>query len=59
MPLFFAKSYLNENDISLRILSAKGLVSLGDSGLEAINKLDLDADDLLKKIIIHAKDSRI
>jgi len=56
---FFREILLKENDISLRILSAKGLVSLGDSGLEAINKLDLDADDLLKKIIIHAKDSRI
>ncbi|MDD4492702.1 MAG: HEAT repeat domain-containing protein, partial [Bacteroidales bacterium] len=56
---FFREILLNENDVSLRILSAKGLVSLGDSGLEIINTLDLDADDLLKKIIIHAKDSRI
>ncbi|MHC1690338.1 MAG: HEAT repeat domain-containing protein [Bacteroidales bacterium] len=56
---FFREILLNENDISLRILSANGLVSLGDSGLETINTLDLDADDLLKKIIIHAKDSRI
>ena len=56
---FFREILLNENDVSLRILSAKGLVSLGNSGLETINTLDLDADDLLKRIIIHAKDSRI
>lgn len=57
--VFFRNTLLNENDISLRILSASGLVNLGSGGLEIINTLDLDADDLLKKIIIHAKDRRI
>ena len=56
---FFREILLRENDISLRILSAKGLVSLGNSGLEIINTLDLEADDLLKRVIMHAKDSRI
>lgn len=56
---FFRETLLNEKDTNLRILSAKGLVALGSTGLEIIEKLDSEADDLLKMIIIHAKDPRI
>jgi len=58
MP-FFYNTLLYEKEIFLRILSAKGLVSLGPVGIDKINLLLLDADDVLKKIIIHAKDDRI
>lgn len=56
---FFRKTLLDEIDSNLRILSARGLVALGSSGLEIIEKLDLEADEVLKKIIAHAKDRRI
>jgi len=56
---FFEEVLLNETDINLRILSAKGLVSLGNTGNSRLNSLFLNADPMLKKIIIHAKDNRI
>jgi hypothetical protein len=56
---FFEKVLLNEADVNLRILSAKGLVSLGNTGNSRLDLLFLNADPLLKKIIIHAKDNRI
>ncbi len=56
---FFEKVILNETAINLRILSAKGLIFLGTSGKERLESLFLDADPVLKKIIIHAKDDRI
>ena len=56
---FFCNTLLYEKEVFLRILSAKGLVSLGPVGIDKINLLLLDADDVLKKIIIHAKDDRI
>jgi HEAT repeat protein len=56
---FFEEALLNETDVNLRILSAKGLVSLGNAGMSRLNLLLLNADELLKKIIIHAKDNRI
>jgi len=56
---FFEETLLNETDVNLRLLSAKGLVSLGNAGLSRLNSLFLTADELLKKIIIHAKDNRI
>jgi hypothetical protein len=56
---FFEEVLLNETDINLRILSAKGLVSLGDIGKEKLDSIFLEADPILKKIIIHAKDNRI
>lgn len=56
---FFEKVILNETDINLRILSAKGLILLSTSGEERLEALFLDADPVLKKIIIHAKDDRI
>ncbi|EKD32201.1 MAG: hypothetical protein ACD_77C00154G0010 [uncultured bacterium] len=56
---FFRKTLLDEIDTNLRILSARGLVALGSTGLEIIEKLYLNADDILKMIITHAKDRRI
>jgi len=56
---FFEETLLNETDVNLRILSAKGLVSLGNAGISRLNSLLLYADELLGKIIIHAKDNRI
>jgi hypothetical protein len=56
---FFEETLLNETDVNLRILSAKGLVSLGKAGIDRLNLLLLNADELLEKIIIHAKDNRI
>lgn len=56
---FFEKVLLNETDINLRILSAKGLVSLDGIGADRLDSLYLDADQVLKNIITHAKDNRI
>jgi len=56
---FFEETLLNETDVNIRILSAKGLVSLGNAGTSRLNTLLLNADEMLKKIIIHAKDNRI
>lgn len=57
--LFFEEVLLNETEISLRILSARGLVSLDSVGEELVNSLFEVADPVLKTIIIHAKDQRI
>lgn len=57
--VFFRDTLLAETDSNLRILSAKGLVSLRAKGLEMIDNLDLEADDVLKNIVTHAKDVRI
>ncbi len=56
---FFVNVLLNEKSVNLRILSAKGLVSLDPIGTNSVNSLFLEADSELKKIIIHAKDDRI
>ena len=56
---FFEKVLLNETDIKLRILAAKGLILLNEIGTERLDSLYLDADTRLKEIIIHAKDNRI
>lgn len=56
---FFEATLLNETDVNLRILAAKGLVSLGDIGTNRLDLLFLDADPILQKIINHAKDDRI
>jgi hypothetical protein len=56
---FFENVLLNEKSVNLRILSAKGLVSLDPAGANRLNSLFLEADSELKKIIIHAKDDRI
>ncbi len=56
---FFEKVILNETDVNIRILSAKGLILLSEPGREKLEALFLEADPMLKKIIIHAKDDRI
>jgi len=56
---FFEEVLLTETEISLRILSARGLVSLDSIGEERVNSLYEEADPVLKTIIIHAKDERI
>lgn len=56
---FFEEVMLNETDISLRILSAKGMVSIDGIADNRMNSLFGEADSVLKAIIIHAKDSRI
>jgi len=56
---FFEEVILNETDISLRILSAKGLVSLVGIADDRLNFLLEKADPVLNAIIIHAKDDRI
>lgn len=56
---FFRDSLLNEKDLSVRILTAQGLVALDNIGEEVISSLAQDANDVLKKIIMHAKDTRI
>jgi len=56
---FFRYLLLNETDISLRILSARGLISLGTNGRDILDSLYNEDDAVLKKIIIHAKDKRI
>ncbi|HZK92590.1 MAG TPA: LysM peptidoglycan-binding domain-containing protein [Prolixibacteraceae bacterium] len=56
---FFEEVLLNETEISIRILAAKGLVSFDSVGEEWVNSLFEVADPVLKTIIIHAKDERI
>ena len=56
---FFEKVILNETDVNIRILSAKGLILLSEQGKEKLESLFLEADPVLKKLIIHAKDDRI
>ena len=56
---FFVDVLLNEKSVNLRILSAKGLVSLDPAGTNRLDSLFLESDPELKKIIIHAKDDRI
>jgi len=56
---FFEEVMLKETDINLRILSAKGLVSLDGIADDRLNSLFGEADPVLKAIIIHAKDDRI
>lgn len=56
---FFEEVLINETEISLRILSARGLFSVDSVGEERINSLFEVADPVLKTIIIHAKDQRI
>ena len=58
---FFEDILLNDSDIYLRILAAKGLKSLDGDGKERLESLYSNATDnvLLKNIIIHAKDQRI
>jgi len=56
---FFEEVLLNESEISLRILSARGLVSVDSIGEELVNSLFDVAGPILKAIIIHAKDERI
>lgn len=56
---FFEKVILNETEVNLRILSAKGLILLNASGKERLESLFFEADAVLKKIIIHAKDDKI
>jgi LysM repeat protein len=56
---FFERVLLNETDIQLRILAAKGMILLGESGSERLDSLFTDGDPRLKEIIIHAKDNRI
>ena len=56
---FFESVLLGEDDINLRILSAKGMVSEGDYGRERLDSIFSGADPKLKKIINHAKDNRI
>ncbi|GEM_PF-1330447 len=58
---FFENILLNDSDIYLRILAAKGLKSLDGEGKESLESIYSSADDdiLMKKIIIHAKDQRI
>jgi len=56
---FFEEVLLTETEISLRILSARGLVSLDSVSEERVNSLYKEADPVLKTIIIHAKDERI
>jgi len=56
---FFEGVLLDEKDYHLRILAAKGLVSLDAIGEERLDRLFADADPVLKKIITHAKDKRI
>jgi len=56
---FFEKALLHETDLSIRILSAKGLVKLGEEGLKMLDTINSQADTKLKLIIIHAKDKRI
>jgi hypothetical protein len=55
----FEEILLNETDIQLRILAAKGLILLNDIGSDRLDSLYTDADTRLKEIIIHAKDNRI
>jgi len=56
---FFEDVLLNETEISLRILSARGLVLVDSIGEELVNSLFEVAGPVLKAIIIHAKDERI
>ena len=56
---FFRDILLTESDSKLRILSAKGLVSLRKTGFEIIDNLDLYSDEVLRNIVTHAKDVRI
>jgi len=56
---FFEEVLLSETEISLRILSARGLVSVDSIGEELVNSLFEVAGPVLKAIIIHAKDERI
>jgi hypothetical protein len=56
---FFEAVLLNETDINIRILAAKGLISLGEAGNNKLDSIFLTDDPTLRKIIIHAKDDRI
>jgi len=56
---FFEKALLHETNLSIRILSAKGLVKLGEEGLKMLDSIISQSDTKLKLIIIHAKDKRI
>jgi len=56
---FFEEIMRIETDFSLRILSAKGLVSLDGNSNDRINSIFVDADPVLQAIINHAKDERI
>ncbi|HZK68934.1 MAG TPA: LysM peptidoglycan-binding domain-containing protein [Paludibacter sp.] len=56
---FFEEVLLNETEISIRILAARGLVSFDSVGEERVNSVFEGADPVLKTIIIHAKDERI
>jgi LysM repeat protein len=56
---FFDEVLGNETDLNFRILAAKGLVSLNGLGKERLDLIYEQADPVLKKIIIHAKDDRI
>jgi hypothetical protein len=56
---FFEEVLINETNINLRLLCAKGLYSLGSSGIERLDLLLSGTDDLLKNIIYHSKDERI
>lgn len=56
---FFEEVLLKETEISIRILSAKGLASFGGVGEDRIDTLFRLDDPVLKAIIIHAKDDRI
>lgn len=58
VPLF-EDVLLNETDINLRILTAKGLISLDGIGSDRLDSVFRKADSVLQKIIIHAKDDRI
>jgi len=56
---FFETVLLNEQDINLRILAAKAMVSFNGICDDTLNFMLRDADPLLTSIIIHAKDKRI
>ncbi len=56
---FFEEVLINENEPGLRIMAAKGLVSMKNQGIERLDFCYLDAGPVLKNIIIHAKDERI
>jgi len=56
---FFEAVLTDETELNLRILAARGFVSLNGIGKERLDLLYEAADPVLKKIIIHAKDDRI
>ena len=56
---FFEEKLIHEREISIRILSARGLVMLGKGSAKILDAILPQADTSLQLVIMHAKDKRI